>query len=190
MGADPNPAKRRAAALLLALLTLSIGEASADIFRCSDGDGVSFRDKPCSGKQKQAKIGAAKAPYAGCFQVEHSARWEGGSGAGTWRIQVAPADTGYLFKETIAIVDGQPQAPEAANVPMHNANPDEVEAAAQQLAMKVTSGMVLELPETAQRKDGPRRVYGMFNAWDADGRLRFVAYLPFVNGYLQRIACP
>lgn len=169
--------------LLIAASCLAVGSAGAAIYRCVDHGRTSFRDKPCSGKEQQTRLGAGQAVYAGCYQLEDSSAWEGGAGA--WRFEIAFTDGNYVFKDVSEVKDGAAQEPQAANVPMHRASPEELEAAAQQLTLKVTSGIVLELPDSSAK-----RAMGLFNAWDASGRLQLVAYLPFANGLVRRVACP
>ena len=166
---------------------LACAGASAAVYRCVDGQGrMAFRDKPCSGKEQQTRLSGAPGNFAGCYQVDDELEWEGGGGS--WRVSIDFEDGRYLFREMAPIENGKEGEAQSANVPLHRATPDELEAAGKQLLRKVTSGIVLELPDSDP--GAPHKVMGLFNAWDATGQLQLIAYLPFVNGYARPLACP
>ena len=167
---------------------LACAGASAGVYRCVDADGrMAFRDKPCASQERQTRLVAgAPGNFAGCYQVDDSLEWEGGGGS--WRIEIDFDEGAYLFREMAAVENGKEQEPQAANVPLHRASPEELDAATNEMSRKVTSGIVLELPDTDPA--APHKVMGLFNAWDANGQLQLVAYLPFVNGAARRVACP
>lgn len=175
--------------MMLAVMAagLAYAAAAADVYRCVDAQGrMAFRDKACSRKEKQTRLGGAPGNFAGCYQVDDELEWEGGGGS--WRVSIDFDDGAYVLRDMRPVDNGKEGEPQSANLPLHRATPEELEAAGKQLLRKVTSGLVLELPDTDP--GAPHKVTGLFNAWDANGELQLIFYLPFVNGYARRVACP
>jgi hypothetical protein len=178
MGVPPaGPLARRGA--LLAMLALACCDVQAGIYRCTANGRTTFRDKPCDASEKQSVISQDNSRFAGCFGVDDSLAWEGGGGS--WVLRVDHTDAGYVLRDFTAKGSGKLQA---ANVPMHRATPDELDRASQLLRFRTTSGVVAELPERGGTPNG------LFHIWDADGNVRLVAAMPFVNGFAVRGACP
>lgn len=181
MGERHGGVRWGSALLLGGLLLLASGSAAAEIYRCTVKGKISFRDKPCAPNERQTRLSQSGA-LAGCYTIDDSPIWDGGSGS--WLVRIGASGADYELREIRSAEDKGETGREVASVPLRRATLEELDTVAAQMRLKVTSGFVLQLPAT----DG--KVYGLFNSWDDAGRLRLVGNFSFVNGYALRAACP